>query len=326
LSGSDFRISTPFLWKTKTDIVGLLRRHNQESLLTSSVSCSRTFQNLGQATHCGGCYQCIDRRFSSFAAGLDSVDDEGLYASDFIHNQIDSGEIKTRVVDYVRQARDFATWNIDHFHDKLLNELADTVDHVGCTDAEEAITATFELCRRHGEQVLNAIKRMRDVYDNPYQTIPRDSLLYMLSEREYLKEPTQRLATAISQRLIDAIPLAFQTHKPKDENEFNDSVSAILNSDKDKFAREHPAVSFASAKAIPDHSWNKYELLIESKYIRGSTTPSVATEGLAADFTKYPKDSYKLFVVYDPERKICNDMEFRSDFENRGKCLVCIIR
>jgi hypothetical protein len=66
--------------------------------------------------------------------------------------------------------------------------------------------------------------------------------------------------------------------------------------------------------------------VIESKYIRGSSTPSKATEGLAADLFKLPKDLFKLLVIYDPERAIASDDEFREAFESRGKCRVLVAR
>jgi hypothetical protein len=71
---------------------------------------------------------------------------------------------------------------------------------------------------------------------------------------------------------------------------------------------------------------NGFQLLIESKYIRGSTSPSKANEGIAADLTKYPAESHKLFIVYDPERQIADDSKFRVDIEAKGNCTVDIVR
>jgi len=90
---------------------------------------------------------------------------------------------------------------------------------------------------------------------------------------------------------------------------------------------EFPAISFALAKTIPDHSLLKnYNLLIETKYVRGKTTPSKITDGIAADLTKYPAKCIKLFCIYDPERSIYNDEKFRKDFESKGNCVINIIR
>ena len=71
---SKIKISTPFLWKTKTDIFHILDEVGRRDLITSTVSCSQTFKLGSQATHCGGCSQCIDRRFAAYASKLDDVE------------------------------------------------------------------------------------------------------------------------------------------------------------------------------------------------------------------------------------------------------------
>jgi len=327
VAGKRIRIETPFLWCTKAEVLNLLAESDERGLITSAVSCSQTFQNLGRASHCGGCFQCIDRRFAAYAAEVDDVDECGIYSLDFIRQSIDDGEIKTTLVDYVRQACAFATWNVDHFHDEYLTELADLVDYLPpSTEEPVGVQKVWNLCRRHGEQVLKAVRRMREVHDDPLYAPAAGSFLSMINEREYLKEPVKRLVDAICDRLRLAIPIAFQGNPPKNEGDFNDKVSALLSAEKDKFDREHPAVAFALARVEPDHSCQKHNLLVESKYIRGSTTPSKATEGMAADLVKYPEDAHVLFVVYDPCRAIRNDRVFGEDFQAKGRCTVCILR
>jgi hypothetical protein len=43
-----------------------------------------TFQNLGNATHCGTGFQCIDRRLAAYASDCNDMDGLGIYAQDFI--------------------------------------------------------------------------------------------------------------------------------------------------------------------------------------------------------------------------------------------------
>lgn len=319
-------IKNPYLWKTKTDVLSILATYKRQDLLSSSVSCSKTFLNLTIHTHCGGCSQCIDRRFAAYSLGLNEYDDTGIYDLDFIRNEINDNEVKTVLIDYIRQAKYFASWNIDYFYEKSLNELAQITDYIDIADEQKAVEKVWDLCKRHGTQVLLAIKRIREIYDNPFTQLTKGSLLDIINEREYLKDPVNRLVESVCKRLSDALPIAFKNNQPKDENDFNDKVSAIINTDKDKFEREHPAIRFGLAHSIPDHSWNDFELLIESKYIRKSTSPSKAAEGIAADLIKYPEYSYKLFIVYDPYRSIVNDNIFKADFEKKGNCTICIIR
>ncbi|HEY3316381.1 MAG TPA: hypothetical protein VGL40_14020, partial [Bacillota bacterium] len=152
------------------------------------------------------------------------------------------------------------------------------------------------------------------------------SFLEIVASRGYLKNPVEDLIEAVCNRLRTGIPIAFQTYRPKNENGFNDTVSALLGTEQARFEREHPAVKFALAHSIPDHSSAEADLFIESKYIRASTSPSKATEGMAADLIKYPSDVHVLFIVYDPDRGIPSDTEFISDFQSKGRNTVCIVR
>ena len=130
LGEREMQIRLPFLWKTKTDTLALLSAGQHPELIPSSVSCSKTFQNLGQATHCGGCSQCVDRRFAAYAAKADDIDGSGIYANDIISSAISDREVKTTVLDYVRQARNFCRWNDDHFFTELATELSDVVEYL----------------------------------------------------------------------------------------------------------------------------------------------------------------------------------------------------
>ena len=50
---------------------------------------------------------------------LNDIDDSGIYANDIISTAISDREVKTTVLDYVRQAKDFSIWNEDHFFMEL---------------------------------------------------------------------------------------------------------------------------------------------------------------------------------------------------------------
>lgn len=320
-------IRVPFLWKTKTDVVTDLVNGPHRELLTSSVSCSKTFQNLGQATHCGGCSQCVDRRFAAYAAKADNWDHSGIYAKDIIAQSIDEGETRTTAVDFVRQAQRFGTWNIDHFYQETINELAEIVDYLPeCSSENDAINRVWGLCKRHGDQVAMGMQRMRSKHDNLYECLEKDSLLQLISDREYLKNPVGRIVASIVDLVSNSVPKMFSSNPPSDENDLNTKINVLLDSHRIDLTREHPAVSFAGGHSVPDHGNDNMDLLIESKYVRRGTTPSKASEGMAADLTKYPQEAYILFLVYDPNRAIKDDRQFKNDFESRGRCTVLILR
>jgi 7-cyano-7-deazaguanine synthase in queuosine biosynthesis len=326
IGSEELNISTPFFWHTKTDVVAQLAASEGKNLIPSSVSCSRTFLPIGSASHCGHCSQCVDRRFACYGAGVAEIDDAVPYATNFITDAVAAGEARTTLVDFVRQANHFSTSNTDHFASELIGPLAEVIDFVGAEDEESAISAIAELCQRHGHQAMNALHLMRSKHDKLNAPVTPGSLISLVGDREYLKPPVMQLVEAVNRRLAIAVPLAFQHTAPEDERRVNDAISAILHSDRERFQREHPAVRFGLATTVPDHASFDGDLVIETKYIRGSTSPSRASEGIAADLTKYPEHVHILFVVYDPQRAIPDDQTFCDAFERKGRCTVHVIR
>ena len=327
ITGNQMVIHTPFLWSTKTEVFQMLLASDNSDLISSSVSCSKTFANLGQASHCGGCSQCIDRRIAAYAAKADDLDDAGIYHRNIIVEPITEAEVKTTAIDYIRQAKDFGDWNFDHFCSQMISELSELVDYLpNVSDEFEAIERVWDLCRRHGQQVFLGMHRMRAIHDDLSKSLESDSLLQLISVREYLRNPVERLMTAIRDIVSTGVPRMFRDYPPKNEADLNSKINALLDTHSMDLRSEHPAPSFACASVVPDHSFEDRDLLIESKYIRTGTSPSKASEGIAADITKYPKDSHILFLVYDPLRAIKDDETFCSDFESTGRCTICIIR
>ncbi|HLR88526.1 MAG TPA: hypothetical protein VK042_02235 [Atopostipes sp.] len=319
---SHFKVEHPYLFNTKTDILEILAKHKKQNYINSSVSCSATRMKKQNATHCGGCSQCVDRRFATHAAGVEAYDGTAIYDLDFVNETVDDRPKKTTIIDYVRLARDFKKMNYRTFYSEKLSELSEIVDYIEGGDEEGKVEKIYQLCVKHGRQIEQAIKKM----DQPFEEVVPGSFLDFLGKREFLKEHAERLADSISKKLSKAIPIAFSKNKPKNENDLNDKIHAILEGEREGYEREFPLTPFALAKVITDHSLNGYDLLIEAKYIRSNTTPSTASEGIAADLTKYPNDSHKLFIVYDPEAQITDRDKFIDDFEKKGNCTVTIIR
>lgn len=315
-----FYIRTPYLFNTKTDVVAKLGELKMQSLVPSSVSCSHTSQRLENCTHCGTCYQCIDRRFALRAAGLSNDENINLYNIDIEKDTIEDGGARTLLVDYIRQAAEFAKSNIDFFYFKYAAEFTDIEPFVEGSNMSDKIYKIHKLCKKHGEQIQNAIRQIEDVFN----TIEPNTLLSLVANRQYLKDPVTLCVDSICNKLLITLPIMFKTNKPVNENDLNDKIEGILKSEKENFDREYPYVKFALAKTVPDHSHSK--ILIEIKFPRGNTSKSTITDGIASDLTKYPADSWKLFIVYDPDRKIHDDKQFKHDFENRGNCTIQIIR
>lgn len=326
VQGMLVEVLNPFWQKTKTDVFQLLDRVEGRNLINSAVSCSKTFQRLEPATHCGCCFQCIDRRFAAYASGLQDVDNCGIYSKDIFTDSIDSPETRTTALDYIRQAVSFAKSTDDGFYHEHLHELVDIVDYIDASGELDAVEKLWNLCNRHGNQVKTAITEIRRQLDDPCYKVNSGSLLQLIADREYMKDDPRRLAERVAERLSNAIPMAFKRRVPSNENEVNDQVQALLQNDEEVYRREFPSTTFALSKVIPDHEAIHQDLLIEAKYIREGTPPSKVTDGIAADITKYSSVKFILFVVYDPHRMLSQDDQFRKDIEGKRDCLVSIIR
>lgn len=321
-----FSIATPFLWRTKRDIVETFLQSDGKHLIPSSVSCSHTFRQSANATHCGECFQCLDRRVAMFAASCESLDDPGLYAADIIRDRIPDPGSKTAVVDYLRQAANFATSTPSGFAEEYFSDLASLGDDVPCAATDVELTErVWELVRTHGENVRDAIRRMQELYDDPLEDLPPGSLLELVAAREHRRMPAMRLADSIIRIVSGAVGSLFRLERPANEPDLNSKLAALISSHHE-LTSEHPTVSFACAGVAPDHTAEEADLLVEAKYVRRNTPPSKASEGIAADITKYPSRHHILFLVYDPDRRIPDDRRFARDFEATGRCTVRILR
>jgi len=319
-------IINPFWQNTKTDVFQRLDLVGGRNLISSAVSCSKTFKRLGSATHCGCCFQCIDRQFAAYASGLQEVDNCGIYSKNILIDPIDSPESKTIALDYVRQAISFAKSTDDEFYHEHLHELIDVVDYIDASSEQDAIEKLWQLCNRHGKQVVKAINEIRQQHDDLCKKMQSGSLLQLIATQEYMKDNSRRLAESIAESLSKNIPIAFKSHPPSSENQLNDQIQALLQANESIFRREFPLTTFALSRVVPDHETIQHDLLIEAKYVRAKTTPSKISDGIASDITKYSLNKFILFVVYDPNRGISQDDLFRKDIEAKRDCIVCIIR
>lgn len=157
-------------------------------LYPSSVSCGVTRSKSAPATHCGGCNQCIDRRFAAYAAGLDGYDDTALYERDFLREGMEDDNKHKSLLDFLRQAGHFKNSTVDEFSDAHINglvELFGYLPEVAESDELETIDRVHTLCRRHGEQVWQAYQRMRLIHEDPSRPPPAGSVFDMVRAGEH---------------------------------------------------------------------------------------------------------------------------------------------
>ena len=87
--------------------------------------------------------------------------------------------------------------------------------------------------------------QMREHHEDLYQDVEPNSLLQIISDREYLKDPVDRMVGSIVELVSNYVPTMFSTNRPVNENDLNDKINVLLKSHRIDLTREHPAVSFA---------------------------------------------------------------------------------
>lgn len=139
------------------------------------------------------------RRLAVFAAGQERLDDAALYTMDITRQAISTEESRTTILDYLRQAAQFADSSVDAFYAEYLSELADALDALPSRGSDlERVRRVWELIRAHGENVRGGLLRVRQLYDDPLAPLPSGSLLSLVSAREHLRPAVLELTNAIS--------------------------------------------------------------------------------------------------------------------------------
>jgi 7-cyano-7-deazaguanine synthase in queuosine biosynthesis len=312
-----FKIITPYWDRTKADILDVFKQNDELDILSSSVSCSSTRTKPQGVQHCGCCSQCIERKLAVYATGLHEYD--AYYEENFILHFPDT-EVKQRLYITLRMAAMEGFQSRDEFLVKFMNEIDDIVDYIPGSNPDDKVDQIFRLLCRSGDFIHKALQKMREQNESLVKPIPENSLLQMIANRDYLKSPIYVRVSELDRFLQEAIRTCFQSQAPRDERDLNDKIQALLLT-KGDFQREYPMLRFANTVYQADHS--EGDLLVEAKYIRGNTTPSVAAGGIAKDITEVPKDYGLFFIVYDPDHKIVSTKKYIDDFESkRDACYV----
>lgn len=204
------KIHHPYLFKTKTDVVGTLVDLGERDLISSSVSCSKTFQNTTQNSHCGQCSQCVDRRFSMYSLSVEDYDEQGIYGFDFLKDELKDGITKTTLIDYVRLALQFTQLNQTSFQFEFLDELVNLDDYIEGANENERLEKIYDLCHKHGKQIETALERMRSKHDKPFNQKQKGSFFNIIANRNYLNTPVELLVQDICEKLNKSLPIAFE--------------------------------------------------------------------------------------------------------------------
>ena len=149
-------VSNPLAGRTRAEALEVLKRTHGSPLLRETLSCSK-WRGLPAATpHCGGCSQCVDRRFATVAAGLEAHDPPTRYKQDVFIDDLPGWDDRTTALSYVRFAQE-----INRHSDQELVEMFPQIYDALLPDdpaPEETMLELLELTKRHARTVLDVLK------------------------------------------------------------------------------------------------------------------------------------------------------------------------
>lgn len=100
------QIVNPLWTRTRAEVLEILKSAGMSELLQETISCTQARGRPAAQPHCGGCFQCIDRRFGSMAAGLQEHDLAERYGLDIFCQSLPEGGPRTLALSYIQFARE----------------------------------------------------------------------------------------------------------------------------------------------------------------------------------------------------------------------------
>jgi len=323
----EIRVANPFLFKTKPDVMGILRDLGHADLIQEAISCTRTEGMTRMQPHCGTCSQCVDRRFSTLAAGIEAHDLPQKYQKDIFSSALDTGEERTHVENYCRFAIELADLSEDQFVLRY-PEIQDVVLAIpGETDRIARDLA--RLHGRHSEGVLRVLREQSDLHWRDFLggRLPDSSLISMLGRRDHLRDDKAAFARRLGGLLGRDIPKAFQSRPATKETHIQDVAEALLSAAMERLRREVPQLPFGGVTTRPDFADLNDPLFVEMKLVKSKAgLRRITTETTSRTLIYRQQGAFILFLIYDPKHVIPDDEIFSRALEQHGGVWIAISR
>lgn len=180
LVGKEFTVENPFMFKTKTDVVGVIKKAGLSELILSSNSCGHVRTTDTRNTHCGVCSQCIERRLATLGNQVAEFDPAERYKTELFLGPLTKPIDRTTVECYVRHAQDLAKMSDTEFFGRF-GEAHRCLQHIGPTTSEAA-NMLYDLHHRHGKQVCSVVEDQirQNAETIRLKQVPHNSLLGMI--------------------------------------------------------------------------------------------------------------------------------------------------
>jgi hypothetical protein len=154
--GRPFEVANPFVWRTKAEIVRLIKQYGQADLVAGSISCTH-IRKPEQRTHCGECAQCLQRRLGILAAGLGATDPTDDYAVELLLDDRKDGDPRTMALSLISNALDHPRLSAVGFMNMHAGEVLQAAKAFSGETVENTVERAYQLHRRYGEEVGRVI-------------------------------------------------------------------------------------------------------------------------------------------------------------------------
>jgi len=324
------QIRNTFLFKTKKEVMDVVARSRYPELLQETVSCAHPEGKTKLRPHCGVCSQCIDRRFASVAAGLETHDLVNRYEKDIFLQALQDGADRTHAENYARFATTLESLqNADQFFETF-PELYDSLPVDG--DSETFGQNLWGLFQRHQRTVNDVLEsQIRNHSSDIRQgTLPGSCLLRMVISGQHKVDPKIRYVERLRSLICKSIPAAFQTQEAKNERHVQDVGESIFQAAQETLERESPQIPFGVVTTKPDFAkaeGSGVPLFVEFKYVKTRARLNGIVTEMTSRVTVYgDQGAWILFIIYDPKRTITDDDKFIRGFEGHDKVWIGISR
>ena len=330
LFSDDLSVENPFVFHIKTQLLEMLKGWNLSELLEATVSCSYTQGKTTLQPQCGTCFQCVGRRFSVIAAGMEKHDPPEYYEKDLFLEALEAGKETASAEGYVRTALE-----IDEMDDvRFFSSYPELEEAVNFFDMAPDACAQklYDLFRRHASEVITTTTTQCNEHQRDLLAgrLPDTCLLSMLAHRRHLLNPMSLYGENIGKILGKALRIDFQTEKPKKEQRLQESAQAALAAADERLRRESPMLSYTIVLTKPDfsavHDFN-HILFVELKLLNSRSKLNRIVTEITSRITIYrDQGANVLFVVYDTDDFIVDDEEFVADLEKHDRIRAVVVR
>ena len=216
------------------------------------MSCAHPEGKTKLRPHCGVCSQCIDRRFASVAAGLDTHDLVNRYEKDIFLQALEDGADRTHAENYARFATTLESIQTADQFFETFSELYDSLPVDG--DSETFGQNLWGLFQRHQRTVNDVLEsQIRNHSSDIRQgTLPGSCLLRMVISGQHKVDPKIRYVERLRSLICKSIPAAFQTQEAKNERHVQDVGESIFQAAQETLQRESPQIPFGVVTTKPD--------------------------------------------------------------------------